>query len=143
MFAQQCADPADHAGTIRVFEHKNNSMRARFDRPRIDANDSWSDPEKCAANRYVLPFGTGGKLEHVGVITGRAQPRLGNFQTQTFGEGRGINFIHFGSAGAFVAGFLGRVIGWYEPGQPAGFIASIIGAMLLLLLYRLIRGRRP
>ena len=31
--------------------------------------------------------------------------------------------ILLGIAGAFVAGFLGRVIGWYEPGQPAGFIA--------------------
>lgn len=51
--------------------------------------------------------------------------------------------ILIGIAGAFVAGFLGRVIGWYEPGQTAGFIASIIGAMLLLLIYRLIRGRRP
>jgi uncharacterized membrane protein YeaQ/YmgE (transglycosylase-associated protein family) len=50
--------------------------------------------------------------------------------------------ILLGIAGAFVAGFLGRVIGWYEPGQPAGFIASVIGAMLLLLIYRLIRGRR-
>jgi uncharacterized membrane protein YeaQ/YmgE (transglycosylase-associated protein family) len=50
--------------------------------------------------------------------------------------------IVLGIAGAFVAGFLGRLIGWYEPGQPAGFIASIIGAMLLLLIYRLIRGRR-
>ena len=50
--------------------------------------------------------------------------------------------ILLGIAGAFLAGFLGRVIGWYEPGQPAGFIASIIGAMLLLLIYRLIRGRR-
>jgi uncharacterized membrane protein YeaQ/YmgE (transglycosylase-associated protein family) len=50
--------------------------------------------------------------------------------------------ILLGIAGAFVAGFLGRVIGWYEPGQPAGFIASVIGAILLLLLYRLIRGRR-
>ena len=49
--------------------------------------------------------------------------------------------ILLGIAGAFVAGFLGRVIGWYEPGQPAGFIASVIGAMLLLLVYRLIRGR--
>ncbi len=47
-----------------------------------------------------------------------------------------------GIAGAFVAGFLGRAIGWYEPGQPAGFIASVIGAMLVLLVYRLIRGRR-
>jgi len=49
--------------------------------------------------------------------------------------------ILLGIAGAFVAGFLGRAIGWYEPGQPVGFIASIIGAMLLLLAYRLIRGR--
>ena len=50
--------------------------------------------------------------------------------------------ILLGITGAFVAGFLGRVIGRYEPGQPAGFIASVIGAMLLLLIYRLIRGRR-
>ena len=51
--------------------------------------------------------------------------------------------ILLGIAGAFVAGFLGRAAGWYEPGQPAGFIASVIGAMLLLLVYRLIKGRRP
>jgi len=51
--------------------------------------------------------------------------------------------ILIGIAGAFIAGFLGRVVGWYEPGQPAGFIASVIGAMLLLLVYRLIKGRRP
>lgn len=50
--------------------------------------------------------------------------------------------ILLGIAGAFVAGYLGRVVGWYQPGQPAGFIASVIGAMLLLLIYRLITGRR-
>ena len=50
--------------------------------------------------------------------------------------------ILLGIAGAFVAGFLGRVVGWYQPGEPAGFISSIIGAMLLLLVYRLIKGRR-
>ena len=50
--------------------------------------------------------------------------------------------ILLGIAGAFVAGYLGRVLGWYEPGQPAGFIASVIGAMLLLLIYRIIAGKR-
>jgi len=49
--------------------------------------------------------------------------------------------ILIGIAGAFVAGYLGRVVGWYQPGQPAGFIASIIGAMVLLLIYRLISKR--
>ncbi len=47
-----------------------------------------------------------------------------------------------GIAGAFVAGYLGRLLHWYQPGEPAGFIASVIGAMLLLLLYRVISGKR-
>jgi uncharacterized membrane protein YeaQ/YmgE (transglycosylase-associated protein family) len=50
--------------------------------------------------------------------------------------------ILLGIAGAFVAAYLGQVIGWYQPGQPAGFIASVVGAMLLLLLYRLLFRRR-
>ena len=41
-----------------------------------------------------------------------------------------------GIAGAFIAGFLGRVVGWYSPGQGAGLIASVLGAMLLLWLCR-------
>ena len=47
-----------------------------------------------------------------------------------------------GIAGSFVASYLGQKMGWYEQGQPAGFIASVIGAMLLLFLYRLIAPRR-
>ena len=47
-----------------------------------------------------------------------------------------------GVAGALLAGFLGRALGWYVPGDTPSFIASIIGAMLLLLLYRLFVGRR-
>ncbi len=43
-----------------------------------------------------------------------------------------------GVAGAMVAGFLGRALGWYaNPGDAPGLIASVIGAMLLLLLYRM------
>jgi uncharacterized membrane protein YeaQ/YmgE (transglycosylase-associated protein family) len=48
-----------------------------------------------------------------------------------------------GVAGAFVAGFLGRAVGWYDdPASGPGIIASIIGAMILLGLYRLVIGRR-
>ncbi|MGI8431190.1 MAG: GlsB/YeaQ/YmgE family stress response membrane protein [Chthoniobacterales bacterium] len=47
-----------------------------------------------------------------------------------------------GIAGAFVAGYLGRALGWYHAGDPVGFIESVVGAFLLLLVYRLFAGRR-
>jgi uncharacterized membrane protein YeaQ/YmgE (transglycosylase-associated protein family) len=50
--------------------------------------------------------------------------------------------ILLGIAGAVVASYLGQVVGWYQPGQPAGFIGSVVGAILLLLLYRLLFRRR-
>jgi uncharacterized membrane protein YeaQ/YmgE (transglycosylase-associated protein family) len=46
-----------------------------------------------------------------------------------------------GIAGAFVASYLGQAVGWYRPGEPAGFIGSVVGAILLLLLYRLLFRR--
>jgi uncharacterized membrane protein YeaQ/YmgE (transglycosylase-associated protein family) len=46
-----------------------------------------------------------------------------------------------GIAGSLLAGFLGRALGWYAPGQSAGFIMSVVGALILLVIYRLIRGR--
>lgn len=46
-----------------------------------------------------------------------------------------------GIAGAFVASYLGQAFGMYTIGEPAGFIASVIGAMVLLGLYRLVAGR--
>jgi uncharacterized membrane protein YeaQ/YmgE (transglycosylase-associated protein family) len=50
--------------------------------------------------------------------------------------------ILLGIAGAFVASYLGQAVGWYKPGQAAGFIMSVVGAMILLLLYRLIFKRK-
>lgn len=43
-----------------------------------------------------------------------------------------------GIAGGWMGGWVGRVLGWYKEGQPAGFGLSIVGAMLLLLIYRLL-----
>lgn len=40
-----------------------------------------------------------------------------------------------GIAGAFVATFIGQAIGWYRPGQGAGFIAATIGAVLVLFIW--------
>jgi len=47
-----------------------------------------------------------------------------------------------GIAGAFIARFVGERMGWYGPSDPVGFLASVGGAMVLLLLYRLIFRRR-
>jgi uncharacterized membrane protein YeaQ/YmgE (transglycosylase-associated protein family) len=47
-----------------------------------------------------------------------------------------------GVAGAFIAGFLGHSLGWYEVGEGPGIIASILGAMVLLGIYRAAQGRK-
>ena len=47
-----------------------------------------------------------------------------------------------GIAGSIVAAYVGRSVGWYSEGEPAGFLASIAGAILLLLLYRVLFRRR-
>lgn len=47
-----------------------------------------------------------------------------------------------GVAGSLIGGFFGRAIGLYGPGQSAGFIVSVLGAIVLLAIYRLITGHR-
>lgn len=45
-----------------------------------------------------------------------------------------------GIAGSLIAGFAGQALGWYKQGQPAGYIASVIGAMLLLFIVGKLKG---
>ena len=47
-----------------------------------------------------------------------------------------------GIAGAFLGTFLGRMVGHYQEGQSAGFLMSLVGAVILLGLYHLVRGRQ-
>ena len=47
-----------------------------------------------------------------------------------------------GIAGAFIAGLLGHALGWYAVGEGPGIIASIVGAVILLAIYRAVVGRR-
>lgn len=46
-----------------------------------------------------------------------------------------------GVAGAFVAGYLGVALGLYQQGEPVGFIASVIGAIILLVIYGFVKKR--
>lgn len=46
-----------------------------------------------------------------------------------------------GVAGSLLAGWLGQAMGWYQPGQSAGFLMSLVGALILLAIYRVFKGR--
>jgi len=50
--------------------------------------------------------------------------------------------IALGIAGALLAGFVGNQLGWYTQGQAGGFIAAMLGAIVILILYRLLMRRR-
>ena len=50
--------------------------------------------------------------------------------------------ILLGIAGAVLGGFVGRAIGFYREGEPAGWVMAFLGSVLLLFIYRLMVGRR-
>jgi uncharacterized membrane protein YeaQ/YmgE (transglycosylase-associated protein family) len=56
--------------------------------------------------------------------------------------GGAILTMLLGVAGSFIAGLLGHALGWYEVGDGPGIIASVIGAVILLAIYRAMTGRR-
>jgi len=47
-----------------------------------------------------------------------------------------------GIVGAFVATYLGQSLGWYQPGEGAGLIGAVVGAIVVLFVYSLVAGRR-
>jgi uncharacterized membrane protein YeaQ/YmgE (transglycosylase-associated protein family) len=47
-----------------------------------------------------------------------------------------------GIFGAFVATYLGQALGWYGPGQGAGLIGAVVGAIIVLFVYGVVAGRR-
>jgi uncharacterized membrane protein YeaQ/YmgE (transglycosylase-associated protein family) len=46
-----------------------------------------------------------------------------------------------GIAGSLIATYVGQAMGWYTAGQGAGFIASVIGAIVLLFIYQMIKRK--
>jgi uncharacterized membrane protein YeaQ/YmgE (transglycosylase-associated protein family) len=49
--------------------------------------------------------------------------------------------IVLGIVGAFVGGFVGRMLGWYRDGDPVGFVMAVLGAIVVLVIYRMTVGR--
>ncbi len=47
-----------------------------------------------------------------------------------------------GVMGSFLAGFIGRSLGWYRDGEPAGFVMSVLGAVILVAIYHVVTRRR-
>ncbi len=48
-----------------------------------------------------------------------------------------------GVAGSLLATFLGRAVGFYKPGDSAGFVMAIVGAVVLLVIYGMVKGKAP
>lgn len=76
------------------------------------------------------------------LIIGLVVGAIAKFLTPGRDPGGCIITMLLGIAGAMLAGFLGRQLGWYAPNEPTGFIASVVGAILILLIFRLFAGKR-
>ena len=48
-----------------------------------------------------------------------------------------------GIAGSLIATYVGQAVGWYQAGESAGFIGAVIGAIVLLVIYHLVRRSSP
>jgi uncharacterized membrane protein YeaQ/YmgE (transglycosylase-associated protein family) len=51
--------------------------------------------------------------------------------------------ILLGIGGSLAAGFIGQALGWYKAGEGAGWIASVVGALVLLFVVQKVRGKTP
>ena len=76
------------------------------------------------------------------IIIGLIVGAIAKFLMPGKDPGGWIITILIGLAGSFIGTYLGQVVGLYRAGEPAGFIGSILGAMILLFLYRLFVQRR-
>jgi uncharacterized membrane protein YeaQ/YmgE (transglycosylase-associated protein family) len=85
-------------------------------------------------------------MEHYGIIGWIVIGGLAGAIAKLLMPGRDpggcIITVLLGIAGALIAGWIGHQVGWYRENEGAGFVAAIAGAFLLLLIYRLIAGRR-
>ena len=76
------------------------------------------------------------------ILIGSIVGIVAKFLTPGRDPGGFIITVLIGIAGSFIATYVGAAMGWYQNGQPAGFIAAVLGSIVLLLVYRLLTGKR-
>lgn len=76
------------------------------------------------------------------IVIGGVAGAIAKFLMPGRDPGGCIITILLGIAGALFAGWVGHQLGWYEVSEGAGFIAAVVGAFVLLLIYRLVARRR-
>jgi uncharacterized membrane protein YeaQ/YmgE (transglycosylase-associated protein family) len=90
------------------------------------------DPERRRAYMGVL----------VWIVFGLIVGAVAKFLMPGRDPGGIIVTMILGIVGALLGGWLGQAVGWYAPGEPAGFFMAVVGAIIVLLIYRLLMGRR-
>jgi uncharacterized membrane protein YeaQ/YmgE (transglycosylase-associated protein family) len=76
------------------------------------------------------------------LIIGLVAGALAKFLMPGRDPGGFIITMLLGVAGAFIATWLGQAVGWYQAGEGAGFIGAVVGAVILLVIYRMVMKRR-
>jgi uncharacterized membrane protein YeaQ/YmgE (transglycosylase-associated protein family) len=76
------------------------------------------------------------------IIIGFVAGLIAKFLTPGRDPGGFIITTLLGIVGALVATWLGQAIGWYRAGEGAGLIGAVVGAVIVLLIYRMVVGRR-
>jgi uncharacterized membrane protein YeaQ/YmgE (transglycosylase-associated protein family) len=76
------------------------------------------------------------------IIIGFVAGLIAKFLTPGRDPGGFIITTLLGVGGALIATWLGQAVGWYRAGEGAGLIGAVVGAVIVLLIYRVIAGRR-
>ena len=77
------------------------------------------------------------------IIIGFIAGIIAKFLTPGRDPGGFIITTLLGIGGAVVATWLGQAVGWYRAGEGAGLIGAVVGAIIVLVIYRMVVGRRP
>jgi uncharacterized membrane protein YeaQ/YmgE (transglycosylase-associated protein family) len=117
----------------------------------VDTLQARLDPPRGAASREPARHGSCSLIKSGGVqlmgilgwiLFGLVVGILAKIVMPGRDPGGIIVTILLGIVGAIVGGFMGRALGFYGPNEPAGFLMSFLGAVLLLALYRMLFRRR-